>query len=57
MFSHITLGSNDLAKAEVFYDAVLTPLGLRQRTGRSGRRAACALLGIERHESAKVLCL
>ena len=31
MFSHITVGSDDLTKAEVFYDVVLTPLGLRQR--------------------------
>lgn len=28
MFSHITLGSNDLDAAVVFYDAVLSPLGL-----------------------------
>ena len=27
MFSHVTLGSNDLAKAEVFYDAVMAVLG------------------------------
>jgi len=31
MFSHITVGSNDLDKAEAFYDAVLEPLGLKQR--------------------------
>lgn len=28
MFSHITTGSNDLAKAKVFYDALTKPLGL-----------------------------
>jgi len=28
MYSHITLGSNDLAKAKAFYDAALAPLGL-----------------------------
>ena len=28
MFSHITIGSNDLAKAKGFYDSLLTPLGL-----------------------------
>ena len=28
MYSHITLGSNDLAKAKEFYDAALAPLGL-----------------------------
>ena len=28
MFSHVTLGSNDVAKARSFYDAALTPLGL-----------------------------
>jgi len=31
MFSHITVGSNDLEKAALFYEAVLTPLGLKQR--------------------------
>jgi len=31
MFSHITIGSNNLPKAEEFYNAVLTPLGLIQR--------------------------
>jgi catechol 2,3-dioxygenase-like lactoylglutathione lyase family enzyme len=28
MFSHITLGTNDIEKAKAFYDATLTPLGL-----------------------------
>ena len=28
MYSHITLGTNDLAKAKAFYDAALAPLGL-----------------------------
>jgi catechol 2,3-dioxygenase-like lactoylglutathione lyase family enzyme len=28
MYSHITLGTNDLAKAKEFYDAALAPLGL-----------------------------
>ena len=28
MYSHITLGSNDLSKAKEFYDAALAPLGL-----------------------------
>lgn len=31
MFSHITLGSNDLERAGRFYDAVLLPLGLKRR--------------------------
>ena len=30
MFSHVTLGTNDLAKAMAFYDAVLATLGLRR---------------------------
>jgi len=30
MFSHITLGANDLAKAVAFYDAVLAPLGMER---------------------------
>ena len=28
MFSHVTIGSNDVAKARSFYDALLLPLGL-----------------------------
>ncbi len=28
MFSHVTLGSNDLAKAKGFYEALVKPLGL-----------------------------
>src|SRR5260370_29875030 len=28
MFSHLTVGSNDIAKAKAFYDALLKPLGL-----------------------------
>ena len=27
MYSHVTLGSNDLARAEPFYDAVMATLG------------------------------
>ncbi len=28
MFSHVTIGTNDLARAVAFYDAVLAPLGI-----------------------------
>jgi catechol 2,3-dioxygenase-like lactoylglutathione lyase family enzyme len=28
MFSHVTVGSNDVAKAKSFYDGLLKPLGL-----------------------------
>jgi len=31
MFSHVTVGTNDMAKAKAFYDAVLAPLGLEAR--------------------------
>ena len=31
MFSHVTVGSNDLERAGAFYDAVLGALGYRQR--------------------------
>ena len=31
MFSHVTVGTNDLERAIAFYDAVLTRLGLQQR--------------------------
>jgi catechol 2,3-dioxygenase-like lactoylglutathione lyase family enzyme len=31
MFSHVTVGCNDIGKAAAFYDAVLTPLGLHRR--------------------------
>nr|WP_149538310.1 VOC family protein [Siccirubricoccus phaeus] len=30
MFSHVTIGTHDLARAAAFYDAVLAPLGLRR---------------------------
>jgi catechol 2,3-dioxygenase-like lactoylglutathione lyase family enzyme len=29
MFSHITVGSNDLEKGQAFYDAVFAPLGIK----------------------------
>jgi catechol 2,3-dioxygenase-like lactoylglutathione lyase family enzyme len=43
MFSHVTIGSNDLARAAVFCDAVLHPLGLRRRavTPDGGPPAVC----------------
>lgn len=31
VFSHVTVGCRDLPRSVVFYDAVLAPLGLRQR--------------------------
>lgn len=31
MYSHITLGTNNLSQSIIFYDAVLLPLGLKQR--------------------------
>jgi catechol 2,3-dioxygenase-like lactoylglutathione lyase family enzyme len=31
MFSHVTIGTNDIAKAKSFYDALLKPLGLVRR--------------------------
>lgn len=31
MFSHVTVGVSDPARAAVFYDAVLSPLGMHQR--------------------------
>lgn len=30
VFSHVTVGSNDMQRSRAFYDAVLTPLGLRR---------------------------
>src|SRR6476646_528169 len=30
MFSHLTIGTHDLARATAFYDAVLTPLGIER---------------------------
>lgn len=43
MFSHVTVGSNDLGAACAFYDAVLAPLGLRRRsvTPDGGPPSAC----------------
>ncbi len=31
IFSHVALGTNDLAKAQKFYDAVLAPFGITQK--------------------------
>jgi Lactoylglutathione lyase and related lyases len=31
LFSHVTVGVNDLSRAGRFYDAILEPLGLRRR--------------------------
>ncbi len=43
MFSHITVGTNDLAKSSAFYDALLPPLGLQRRqvTPDGGPPSAC----------------
>ncbi len=43
MFSHITVGTRNLAHAAVFYDALLSPLGLIQRAvvTDGGPPAAC----------------
>jgi catechol 2,3-dioxygenase-like lactoylglutathione lyase family enzyme len=30
IFTHVTVGTNDLAKARAFYDAVLAPLGCKR---------------------------
>ena len=46
MFSHVTIGSNDIAKAKAFYDGVTAPLGLSRHAdfpdgvgyGRNGGR-------------------
>ncbi|MBR0344798.1 MAG: VOC family protein [Rudaea sp.] len=47
MFSHVTVGSNDLERAAHFYDAVLAPLGLKQRlvTPDGGPPALCWISG------------
>lgn len=43
MFSHVTVGCSDLDKAKAFYDAILSPLGLKQRvfSPDGGPPAAC----------------
>jgi catechol 2,3-dioxygenase-like lactoylglutathione lyase family enzyme len=46
MFSHVTIGSNDIARAKAFYDGVAAPLGLQRHAdypeavgyGRAGGR-------------------
>ena len=40
IFTHVTVGTNDLAKARVFYDAVLAPLGYK-RLKDFGDRGSC----------------
>ena len=34
MFSHVTIGTNDLARATAFYDAALAPLGIERAPGK-----------------------
>jgi len=34
MFSHVTIGTRDLRRAEAFYDAALAPLGILRVQGR-----------------------
>jgi catechol 2,3-dioxygenase-like lactoylglutathione lyase family enzyme len=34
MFSHLTIGTNDLARAIAFYDAILAPLGIERAPGK-----------------------
>jgi catechol 2,3-dioxygenase-like lactoylglutathione lyase family enzyme len=43
MFSHVTVGCSDIARASRFYDALLIPIGLRQRVVKAdgGPPAAC----------------
>lgn len=45
MFSHITVGTNDLLKSERFYSGILLPLGYIQRevTPDGGPKACCWL--------------
>lgn len=47
MFSHVTVGTRDLERAGRFYDALLAPLGLRQRvvTPDDGPLALCWVSG------------
>jgi len=40
IFTHVTVGTNDLAKARAFYDSVLGPLGLK-RLKDLGDRGSC----------------
>ena len=47
IFTHVTVGTNDLNKARTFYDAVLAPLGLK-RVKDLGDRGSC--WGTDREE-------
>lgn len=40
IFTHVTVGTNDLARARAFYDAVLAPLGYK-RIRDMGERGSC----------------
>jgi len=40
IFTHVTVGTNDLARARAFYDAVLAPLGYK-RIKDLGDRGSC----------------
>jgi catechol 2,3-dioxygenase-like lactoylglutathione lyase family enzyme len=40
MFSHLTIGTHDLARAIAFYDAVLAPLGIERTASQYSKWAA-----------------
>jgi catechol 2,3-dioxygenase-like lactoylglutathione lyase family enzyme len=44
MFSHLTIGTRDLARAIAFYDAVLTPLGIERLPERVSRLGSSSIL-------------
>src|SRR5690242_12578122 len=50
MFSHVIVGTRDLARATAFYDALLSPIGLIQRpvAPDGGPPAACWINPLER---------
>jgi catechol 2,3-dioxygenase-like lactoylglutathione lyase family enzyme len=36
MFSHVMIGSNDIARSKKFYDALFVAIGAGRRRGRQG---------------------
>lgn len=46
MFSHVTVGTSDIARAQNFYNAVLIPIGLVERpvTPDGGPKALCWII-------------
>lgn len=48
IFTHVVVGSNDISQSEVFFDAVLSPLGIRRISfGESAEPVTSLMYGVD----------